>query len=453
MDTSINAGILPASLIDILDNSLILKQLTPYIPIASRLALAATSKTICHILQSSPETYRYVDLSAWQSARVPDMAVDRGGVNWRSQRMDEALTEDDVYCGPLRGIFSRLAKRNALRSIHILILDGLTVPADLVAEIINDTNVQILSIRQARQLNQRKLMQVLKYACRPTRAQHTPRLKGLYVFGPKDSTNALIRTASPSTLGEGSARESQPEGVMESDGAQIGASWNKRSQDALNTPIVPFNPWYSPIGRMITKSEFLSEWAETLKACEGIIFFDAVLCRGPRHDITKYSAGAAQHLGSNESWLPPAVADITLGPKGCVQCGTATEGAAVHSVSPAEHLPLISPSPLHSSSIHAAQRPDGAFSASFPRLFARCSECLTGRWCERCNKWWDEQCYPSALTGSRISEVRNAATALDQRRKDKPKRTKDVRVFLGLCIESCLVSEEMNGSGSGGMWG
>ena len=453
MEGSGHSPTLPTSLLDLLCNSLVLKQLAPYIPIASRLALAVTNKTLRQILRDAPEAYRYVDLSACKSAQVADMSVDRGGISWRSQRMDEALTEDDVYCGPLRGIFSRLTKLNAMTNIHTLILDGLTVPADLVQEIISDSNVRILSLREARQLNQRKLMQVLEHACRPTRPTGTPRLKGLYVFGRKSQQTKSSKSGS---IPRSSSHSALPQslGVTVTDGAQIGASWNQKSSNALGSS---FNQcedkWYLPTGRVIKQSEYLAGWADTMKACDGLIAFDAVLCRGPRHDITTFSPEALQDPGPNERFLRPAIASIALGPKGCASCRSAAEGPARCGCSPIEYLPLLDPPPTHSSSVTDAQKPNVTLGSFNPPLYVRCPECLAGRWCERCFKWWDETCYPAALIGSRSSEVRNAAAALDQRRWADQSKPNDVRVFLGLCIDSCLVSEEMSGSGSGGMWG
>ena len=440
-----NARDLPVSLLDLICNSLVLQQLSPYLPIASRLSLASVNKTFRDILEDTPEAHRYVDLSACKGAQVPSMLVDRGGVNWRSQRIDESLTEDDIYCGPLRGIFSKLRQRHALMTIHTLILDGVSVPADLIQEIIQDTNVRILSVREAQHLNHRKLMSVLKYVVRATRPQGTPKLKGFYVFGPKSSRRKQVGGTDPTAAMTGAA------GVTATDGAQIGAPWNQKSHSALNTSLLGCEDrWYQPTGRMIKHSQELVEWADTLRACEGVIAFDAVLCRGPRHDITTMTAEALRNPGQNGSLLPPAIANVALGPVGCATCKSMVEGPARYGVSPPEQLPLLDPPPLHSSSIQDAQRPHVLLGSGSPPLIVRCSECLLGRWCERCFKWWDEQCYPAALTGTRTDEVRNAARALDQRTYSG---SDDIRIFLGLCIESCLVSEEMNGSGSGGMWG
>lgn len=424
---------LPPTLLDLLSTSLVLARLAPYLPVRSLLALGATCKTADQILRDAPEAFRYVDLTPCRAAVVPDMSVDHGGINWRSQRMDEALTEDDIYCGPLRGIFSSLKRRSAMQRVQTLILDGLTVPADLVSEIMANTNVRILSIRECRNLNHDKLTKAIKYAVRPSRPEGTPKLRGMYVFCARDkrSRPGFTRRGAPASVLPDS-------GITSSQGAQIGAEWNSRSQDALSGC---GDRWYMPSGKVAWNQDanVMNAWAETLQACEGIIAFDAVLCRGPRHDT---SSVHGQPSTDGKGWLPAKVATVALGQHGCATCKSSPEQPAVFGESPVHHLPLLDPPSLHSTLVEVAQRP--GYDKEAPRMFARCDDCLTARWCERCSKWWDEDCY---RIGPRTSEVRQAAMAYDSAQRS------DVRVFLGLCTESCLVSEEMSGSGSGGMWG
>ncbi|KAF2687393.1 hypothetical protein K458DRAFT_415646 [Lentithecium fluviatile CBS 122367] len=387
----------PPTLADLLSNSLVLRQTAPYLPVASIYALAATSKALHHIVLHSPELFRYLDLSTVKSAIVPYEPLDSGGISWRAERMDESLTEDEFYSGPLRGIFYKLQRRHILYNIHILVLDGLSVPADLVREIIADDrfNVRMLSIREAKHLNERKLQQVLRYAVRPSRPKGTPKIKGIYFFGPRE----------PPPVQEAPAKKkrspSASRGTMSSAGAQIGAEWNQKSSDALNATLARTeDKWYQCSGRMMAKRPSL-EWAETLKACEGVIAFDAVLCRGPRHDPSKaYVSDATAGLPNPASFLNPAVATVALGPTGCETCRSCPEGAAVYGHSPASQFPLLSPVPLHSSTLRAAQIPQTVDGSKPPPLYARCEDCLKGRWCERCHKWWDEGCY----TGSTVAQ-------------------------------------------------
>ncbi|KAK3064505.1 hypothetical protein LTS18_006627, partial [Coniosporium uncinatum] len=211
---------MPLPLLNLLSNSLVLRQTAPYLDVRSILALSATSRDFRTVLYTSRDAFRHLDLSPIKSAAIDSAPIDTGGISWRAERMDEGLTEDEFYSGPLMGIFSKLARKQVLRNVSILILDGLSVPADMIKEIITEDrfNVRILSIREAKHLNERKLRQTLRYAVRPTRPAGTPRLKGMYVFGLMDSATpqpSHIRERPPTQIPTGS-------GVMYAQGAQIG---------------------------------------------------------------------------------------------------------------------------------------------------------------------------------------------------------------------------------------
>ena len=436
-------GQLPPTLIDLLLNTVILRQLAPYIPLQSLLSLSRTSKDIRAIITSQPEPWRYLDLTRVKSAIIDSSPIDVGGVIWRAERMDESLTEDDFYSGPLRGIFSKLHSKHLLRTVQTMILDGLSVPADLVREILAEDryNVRILSLRESKHLNQPKLQQVLRYLTRPTRAQGTPKLKALYFFGPKYAVRSTLYDHSRQTLAH--------VGVLRSEGAQIGADWNERSSMALETCISDDEArWYSSTGRLMKRP--LSDWPDTLQACKGLIAFDAVLCRGPRHDITKVSS---------TDFLPPSIAVVALG-RGCETCNTTPESPAIFGSSPDHDLPLLSPPPTHSSLVRSAQYPHRPTpSGAFPPLYIRCEDCLRGRWCERCNRWWCEDCYqerPAQGPGPYLQRVevredlqRNGWEGTASTAAGPPA----VKVYSKLCVEHCLVSEMMSGAGSNGMWG
>jgi hypothetical protein len=420
--------------------------------VASVYALAATSKRLHDIVHhQASDVFRYLDLSSVQSAAVvPYEPLDSGGISWRSERMDESLTEDEFYSGPLRGIFSKLERQQLLRNVYTLVLDGLSVPADLVREVITEEryNVRILSIRECKNLNERKLQQVLRYAVRPTRPAGTPRLKGLYFFGPREPVPVQ---ESPRKK----MRSTPSRGVLASPGAQIGAEWNQKSVETLNAVLARTeDKWYQSTGRMISKSPSL-EWAETLQACEGIISFDAVLCRGPRHDSTKSFASASLTTGGANpaSYLRPAVATIALG-FGCETCHTCTEGPAIFGRSPVSYLPLLSPLPRHSCSVRAAQMPHTIDGSSAPPLFARCEECLKSRWCQRCHKWWDENCYAGSALAQRTELQQTEYTeSVGSSGITTLVPQQIIKVHMGLCVEHYLVSEMMAGAGSNGMWG
>ena len=84
----------------------------------------------------------------------------------------------------------------------------------------------------------------------------------------------------------------------------------------------------------------------------------------------------------------------------------------------------------------------------------RCEDCLKGRWCERCHKWWDEDCYAGSVVAQRteLQQTELAETlATDGTTAVIPKHT--IKVHMGLCVDHCLVGEMMAGAGSNGMWG
>ncbi|KAL6231779.1 hypothetical protein BDW75DRAFT_219343 [Aspergillus navahoensis] len=367
---------------DVLGNSLILDHLVPYLTLGSLLALSATSRFVRSLILETPYVFRHLDLSRCRGAQSADQPlIDRGGQTWRAERMDESLTEDEIYSGPLKGIFANLERRSILRDVRTLILDGLSVPADFVSDLIlsDRFNLSLLSIRECRQLNERKLIQALNYAVRPTRPAGTPRIKGIYYFTPMDRPRAAVRSkyrdwwssrcVSQRTLGDVTPALKQEE---------------KQRQ----------NVWYNSSGKLL-KHHIEEGWAETLQKCEAIIAFDAVLCRGPRHDINFCATESSdtEYPQPEKRLLGPAIATIALGPGGCNCCHTSEEGPAIWGQSPAEHFPLLTPPPLHSSSLAAAKRP-ALFPGEHPVLIARCADCLADRWCHRCNRWFCNSCLP-----------------------------------------------------------
>jgi hypothetical protein len=443
-------GKVPLTLVDLLSNSLILRQTAPYLPVSAIYALSGTSQDLRQTIAYSPEATRYLNLSPIKSATFDSSPIDTGGISWRSQRMDEALTEDEFYSGPLRGIMSRLSRQSVLGNVSTMLLDGLTVPAEIVREIISEDkyNVRILSIREAKHLNERKLMQALKYAVRPTRPTGTPKLRGLYIFGPMEASPGppepiIGRRRSPTRY-----PDSSPAGVMSVLGAQLGAEWNKRSQEALTKDLCGVeDKWYQPTGFMFKKKTPLSDWADTIAACEGIIHFDAVLCRGPRHNPLNYAhQDPNTPQNPHNTYLTPAIATVALGPHGCNKCKSCPEGPAIFGESPSHHLPLLSPPPLHSSSIRAAQWPHTKDNSTEPpKLFVRCKDCLKHRWCERCGKWWDESCYMPTNTRT---ELQNQEFMQWQVLSTEERPKEDIKVHMGLCVDNCLVDEMMAGGGS-----
>ncbi|THC97252.1 hypothetical protein EYZ11_003254 [Aspergillus tanneri] len=175
------------SLVDVLSNSLVLDRMAPYLSAASLLALASTSRFLRIMIIETPYIFRHLDLTQCHGAQmINTLPVGPARDTRRNELLDETLTEDEFYSGPLRRIFANLEQRSILQDVRTLVLDGLSVPADLVADIVltERFNINILSIRDCRHLNERKLMQILQYAARPERPKGTPRVKDALVENP-----------------------------------------------------------------------------------------------------------------------------------------------------------------------------------------------------------------------------------------------------------------------------
>ena len=303
--------------------------------------------------------------------------------------------------------------------------------------------MRLLSIREVEHLNERKLQQALLYAVRPSRPVRTPRLQGLYVFGSKSARPLpqLQQFASQSHTGitPSETVASHQTGVVHTQGAQLGAQWSSNFADAVTENLGRGgDKWYQKNGTVLAKVP-TSEWATTMLACQKIISFDAVLCRGPRHfDVVEpwqVSKPAPWYLRPS-SHLPPRIGTHSLGY--CAGCGASPEGFSKCRASPMEQFPLLAPPPMHSSTARVAKMP---FSASDDELLVRCRDCLLGRYCESCAAWWCEICYEIPIPAMGPLGHPNGNAEIQ------------IKVHMGLCVEYCLVPEMMTGSGSNGMWG
>lgn len=405
------------NIFSLLANSVVLHHLVPLLPISSLIALASTSKAVRSVLFETPYGFRHLDLSTCQVAQIPErQVIDAGGEQWRNERMGESLTEDEFYAGPLRGIFSRLYNLSVLTKVRTLVLDGLSVPAELVTDILLSArfNVSILSIRDCTHLNERLLRQALEYAVRPGRPEGTPKIKGVYFF----TSMASTKEESPSRW----TRSRREWWRAQIDAQKVAPTSSEREQ-----PDQTMHKWYKGSGK-IFKSGIDRGWGQTLKKCENIIAFDTVLCRGPRHNPDLYVASSSSENQTNSkpanSLLPATIATISIGPHGCDGCRTAPEGPAIWGESPESFFPLLTPSPLFSSNILNAKRPVPRGETAV--MIARCEDCLESRWCHQCHKWFCEDCLPIPEEAtSRLSPhqtvVHRAAETKGQPRDLSPK--------------------------------
>lgn len=394
-----------SALLSTLRNPLILFGTVPYLPVSALLSLSAASRAFRHLVLDTPGVWRHLDLTRVRAAQFNDIdGVDHGGQVWRNVQMDENLTEDEYvapsdahpparppsphpvaswkltpshrnsfYSGPLRGIFSALNRRSLLGSVQTLILDGLSVPSDLCYDIINDPsfNVRILSLRDVKNLNVHKLCSALRYAARPSRPNQSTAatsLKALYVFGTKDPA--------------GNAKPKPTFSPWATSGTLVSAAVTLKSSELLSTEWKrEGDAWWERKGRIIGR-RVEDDWVATLIGCEGLIAFDAVLCRGPHHR-TSPASGKIAHWNEHRV---DAVATVAV--PACGGCGSAPEGIVTTSCQPV-NLPLLSPPPIMASSLRAATTPKVATQSFVPR----CVDCLRERYCSHCHRWWCETCY------------------------------------------------------------
>jgi hypothetical protein len=363
------------------------------------------------------------------------------------------------YGGPLRGVFGELRRRHILENVQIMVLDGLSVTSELLTEIILDKsfNVRLLSVREVQNLNERKLMQALEYSVRPTRPAGVPRLQGLYIFGKRDTAESShserYATSSESTP----SVQVVPSlgGVLASQGAQLGARFNQRSRDALSASLQgDDDELYGELGVLFSESP-LTGWARTMEICKGLISFDGILCSGPRHN---WMSASTKGVFDQRPWylkpdahLPAAVAVIAL--RGCNSCHSAPEGIVNYGVTPPADLPLLAPPPFHSSTIKAATRSNKTINGKKARLLQRCRECLRGRYCESCHKWWCEDCYELVVGNEGMKPPHAVISGFQHVGHSDGPGPNNFKVYMGLCVEDCLVGEIMSGAGSNGMWG
>lgn len=399
-------------LYDILANSLVLLKVTPLLSLSSLFALAGTSKAFHALILKTPLVFKRLDL------RVHRKDPERH----KYGHSDETSI---VHCWKTLHICTtQLKKWNALESVSILILDRLSVPQNWLTNflLVEPNNMRLLSIREIIGFDPEDVKKLLVNLIAASRAG-VSKLKGVYYFGLKDDLTDRIEFTTSSLREHMSTT-----GVMSSPGAQLGAP-APIPNDGGNSPSSRVG-WYDGAGKLpftrLRTEQQLERWEELVHSSAGVIMFDTVSCRR-----------CPMRAEGKEKM--PKLATVSL--KGCQMCGSCPEGIAYPGKSPASHLPLVSPVPFHSSNVRVAQMPP-VETASLPPLIARCSRCLDDRWCGNCNAWWCESCYTPPREG--LNQAENMQSKEDGG---------NIKVYYGVCVENCLVSELYSGVGEGGTWG
>ncbi|EZF30018.1 hypothetical protein H109_06743 [Trichophyton interdigitale MR816] len=434
---------------DIISNSLILDNLAPYLSVASLFSLASTCTALRAVIMDTPYVFRYLDLTDCKGAQLSWMPAIHGNMS-AARMMEQPAADEQLYSAPLRTIFDDLNRRSVLQDVRTLILDGLPVTAELVSDILltDRFRISLLSIRGCLYLDDHKLRQAIEYAVRPDRAKGSPSIKGIYYFSPKPIAAATPATpatpassASPSddrrlpgcntsTLGHRDSsnhRRHRQRHYRAFHRCDLGSAVVQAEEPGNRSGVLANRPgclslgseWYRQSGQVLKLPSVQNGWAHTLQLCQGVISFDAPLCRGARHDPNLYlmnnnnnESHQQYHQATNSQFqhpqgdialsvtaaasgplLPPAIATVSLGPAGCDGCRTSPEGPLVWQQSPEQHFPLLTPPPLHSYKTAVAKAPALRLDES-PVLIAQCEECLRGRRCHRCNRWMCAACLP-----------------------------------------------------------
>ncbi|KJR84955.1 ubiquitin fusion degradation protein [Sporothrix schenckii 1099-18] len=436
------------TLLQLLTNSLVLAHTAPYLSAHDVLRLAATNRDFRALLYDTPSLFRYLDLSRLQSAvrlghdhgEALLEPIDRGGQTWRHEQIDENLTEDEFYSGPLRGAFRALSRPGVhtglststltqrgtwLSGVHTLILNNVSVTAELVHEILRspEYNVRILSLRNAKHCNEVQLRHILRTACRASRPAGTPKLRGLYIFS------------------SGRRGDSSWDSVL---GGYRNTSSSSKPDESDDPHPNGDDLWYRGRGRVLPRMLMSAEWAGTLLECRGVLAFDGVLCTAPRHTNSPAFGKVPSSASTTRPHLPFAMASFSL--DGCASCGSAPDGwttwgdpALANTQSRGggsgggddegdpylSRFPLLWPPPLLSSNVRVAMCPEGesvhphrfahhrgetpnhahqdsttSTTGSSPaRFIPRCESCVYGRLCALCHRWWCEACMPDGENG------------------------------------------------------
>ena len=306
------------SLLQVFQNALVLRHSCPYIGVDGLLSLAAASRAFRDLLFETPHVFQRVDLS---NNKLCTLMVQKGDKRhgtfiasmFETPGMDGRATEstfEEYLARPLDSVLGHLTRLSIIQDVRVLILDGLAVPgcflsALLCGEIKND--IRLLSLRGVEELSEDSLAKCLRYLIRSSRPISEPRLKGLYFFTKVDEI------AQRSNAGQIMSSFPAAAGVTNSTGAQLGSGLVGQGVKAQLEPRVSLRSddiWYDALGEVSMKASG-QLWGDLLEACEGLIAFDATICR---HDRDVYDDPR------------PKIANIRL--SGCQSCGSCPEGGS-----------------------------------------------------------------------------------------------------------------------------
>lgn len=335
----------PLSLIDILSNEYLLLATTPYLLPTELLALARCSHSYYSLVTHSRSVWRHLNLSA------PPRALPSHSSTAIALRSPTPIYQTELT--------TLLSKPFVLRDVKTLVLDGLPVTADLLRGLLTapEYRIQLLSIRECSQINERELMVLFKFITSPKR-EHGPTLKGCYYFGNMDA----------------------PGGNMDAPGGILPSLSKARDPGAK--------------GRFLG-DKINADWVDVVRQCQGLIAFDTRLCHGPRHEE------------GNANYAQSQLANVRLSAC-CAGCGSAAEARG------SQDAPSVvaAPVPITTSDLRVACRT--ACRQQDDVLW--CESCVKDRWCESCDKWWCETCTEDA--GRKVRNCRGSlAFAVADRRR------------------------------------
>ena len=442
---------LPISLSDLLSVSIVLRNIVLYLPFSTLCRLAQTCKDIRTNLRSSPDAYKYVDLSntmlanccptLWNTIdygsygnrrcdRISNVTAhdgmakisngDKNDTRWLTSRMKKPQSSEAFCSRPARLMLVYLGRAGILQHVQALVLDNAMITANSIVHDIlipideGRLTIRLLSIRKANFTNGNKLAAMLKdYALTGNaksgvsdklprsqeKGEGSPqRVKGLYLFNRPMTAYELKM-----------AEQHQTEIGLRKGGNSTNVSRNEelKSYSAKRTDSGR-NLWYEQSGFLIHGS-IAPYWVDTLRVCAnetGALAFDAVICRGPRHnrDILR----SDKRLESLACYSP-RIATAALGPDGCRNCGSAPEGFAYSQGTPGPDVPLLTPLPKARMTVREAKRPSPPPNPAVRgdceerRTIMRCEMCLDRRYCSTCNRWWCEFCYNTADVELQVS--------------------------------------------------